>query len=170
MSKFDFTRSKFAMPQAESAHPIRDLIISDIESAATRREKRAKGMSMVAGGKNACGATLAQYVCGPKRLLPAYKAAYALAQNLINALEQTGKVRRLPASRATDKGVIIVCVDLNGNHLTDHVGLSLGDKRGARLAQPDCYFMVDNQSDVPYQRNISKGRKTPVLYCLEILV
>lgn len=144
--------------------PIRDAIIADARNTTIRRAKRNAALALVPGGHNACGANLSQYVCGKGRLLPSYKPAYNLAQNLINAIEQTGKTQRLPPSSATEAGVIIVAMDLNGNHLTDHVGLSVGI--GIKTAT---FLMVDNQKADPYDRNIGSGAKTPVLYVLRIL-
>lgn len=149
-------------------HPIREAILHDVTTQVIRRAKRDKGRSLVPGGHNACGATLSQYVCG--RLCGPYKAAYNLAQNLINALEQGHKVERVPADMANQEaGLIVVCMDLNGNHLTDHVGISLGYNYKGKLAGKGNFWMVDNQRADPYPRNIGSGPKTPVLYCLRII-
>lgn len=93
-----------------------------------------------------------------------------LAQAQVNALERTGKVQRLPASAANEAGVIIVTADLNHNGLTDHVGISLGDKFNGESAGAGYYWMVDNSKERPYRRNIGKGGRTPVLYVLRITV
>lgn len=163
--ELDFTKSKFAAPEEPvSATPIRDLIIREINDPAIRKAKRAKGRSLVPGGHNAGGATLAQYVCGPGRLLPKYRPGYATAQKLINALEKTGKVHRLPSPFVHDRGNIVVCMDGNHNGLTDHVGISNGVIDAGMMK----YWMVDNQSDDPYLRNIGPGKRTPVLYVLRI--
>jgi hypothetical protein len=110
---------------------------------------------------------LAQYVCG--RILSAYKAGYARAQTIADALEADPRVVRI-SWKELAPGDIAVCDDVHPkNGLSDHVWLCYGPTRNGKAAGPGCMWAVDNQRADPYIRDVRRpGGKTDTAYGLRI--
>lgn len=141
----------------EQSSAIRERHLLNIADAEFHTHARKRGRKLT-GGPNACGATASQYYLN----LAAITKAYTWAQDLVDKLLAANICRRVSLAELA-VGDLVVCVDLNGNGATDHVwhvyGLLPGT--GAALA-------LDNRANLPYKRNLGKGRYTAAKYALRL--
>ena len=136
------------------------------------------------GSQSKCGATLAIYLLRAK-FVKAIDPGWYGAENLATAIKgyklhhpQTGTiifVRTTSNPADVKAGMVIVCIDANGNGKSDHITTAVGD---AVLVGKVWYCQVcDNQNNWhPYVRNLTDRRfmgvrvgKTPMRGAIELL-
>lgn len=143
-----------------------------------RHEARAAGKHAVMTptnptGSNACAATASQYYIALELLHSTIVSAQTLANTLLNS----GYFDKLVLKELlTNKypGALIVCIDANGNGLSDHVWHNYGPIYPAKpgygpqeTTHAGWTWAVDNHQDDPYPRDFnSLGHYTDAAYGL----
>ena len=132
-----------------SIPPVRSQLIANLRDPAKQRDYRRRGRVAVGNtSKNACAATASQ----PLIALDVLDRIELLAEGLSNACKRS---KRFDASANRDDvkpGDLIVCKDVNGNGLSDHVWFVVS-------AQPNGYYeCLDNQGKTLTHRRRLDGK------------